>query len=70
MNFATKKAYFPTNRVIKQLFVFPACAQAKILTFICESISIFLSRSLFFLISSFFANFIVFFAWNCGWPSF
>ena len=70
MNFATKKAYFATNRVIKQLFVFHACAQAKILTFISESISIFLSRSLFFLISSFFANFIVFFAWNCGWPSF
>ena len=56
MNFATKKAYFPTNRVIKQLFVFHARAQAKILTFICESISIFLFRSLFFLISSFFCQ--------------
>ena len=70
VNFATKKAYFRTNRLIKQLFILHACAQAKILTFICESISIFLSPSLFFVISSFFANFIVFFAWNCGWPSF
>ena len=32
INFATKKAYFPTNCVIKQPVFFYACAQAKIWT--------------------------------------
>ena len=51
---AKNEAYFPTNRTqLSSVFLFHACAQATILTwtwtFFGESISIFLSRSSFFL---------------------
>ena len=73
MNFASKKAFFPDKSdVIKQPFVFHACAQAKILTFLFAN----QYRSPFFLcLSSLLAVFLptlssCFFAWNCGWPTF
>ena len=55
MNFATKKAYFPTNCVIKQLF----------LTHAHKPNLDFLSANLF---GSF--SLALFFTWNCGWPTF
>ena len=64
MSFARKKAYFFTNLTkLNSLFVFNAWTKAKIWSFFCESISSFLSPSLFRLpflfISSFVTHFIV-----------
>ena len=65
------KASLPTNPVIKQLFFFCFSRIRTSQNFdfvICESISVFLYRSLFslpfFYISSFFAHFIVFFLYR------
>ena len=64
MSFARKKAYFLTNLTkLNSLFVFNAWTKAKIWSFLCESISNFLSPSLFPLpflfISSLVTHFIV-----------
>ena len=57
------------------MFVFHTCAKAKIWTFFYESISIFLSHSLFSfafscLLAVLLPTYHPFFAWNCDWLTF
>ena len=73
MNFATKKAYFPTNRVIKEHFCFPRMCTSQNFDFLLPNLFRSFSLALFFFFSfllhqQFF--FCLEFAWNCGLPTF
>ena len=51
MNFATKKAYFPTNRVIKEHFCFPRMCTSQNFDFLLPNLFRSFSLALFFFFS-------------------
>ena len=54
MNFATKKAYFPTNRVIKEHFCFPRMCTSQNFDFLLPNLFRSFSLALFFFFFFFF----------------